>query len=111
MPPMYGMKPADEHEHGQWPGVRHPDQGQDDEAQRRVNGRDHRGSANVSAGSVHGLLGGVADPVALPAAEALQSDVPGLVPVEEQIEGQEEAEHDDGPGLDQGIDDRRGLLG
>ena len=40
-----------------------------------------------------------------------QADIPGLVPVEEEIEGQEEAEHDDGPDLDQRVDDRRGLLG
>ena len=57
------------HEHRQWPRERHADQGQDDKAQQRIHGRDHSGSAHVAARSVHRLLAGIPDPVALPAAK------------------------------------------
>ena len=58
-----------EDEHRQWPGERYADQGQDDKARHRINGRDHGGSAHVAARSAHRLLAGVPDPVALPAAK------------------------------------------
>ena len=103
-------EPRSKHEHGKRPGERHADQGQDDEAHDRVHGGDHGRPAHVPAGSAHGLLAGVPDPVALPAAKPCEPDVPGLVPVEKQIEGQEEPEHHDGPGFDERIDDRRRLL-
>ena len=64
-----GDEPRREHEHRQGPGERYADQGQDDEAQHRIHGRDHGGSAHIAARSAHRLLAGVADPVALPAAK------------------------------------------
>ena len=100
-----------EHEHGQRPGERHADQGQDDEAQHRIHGRDHGGPAHIAARSAHRLLAGVPDPIALPAAKPRESEIPCLFAVKKQVEGQEEAEHHDGPGFDEGIEDRRGLLG
>ena len=39
-----------------------------------------------------------------------EPEVPGLVPVEEQVEAQEEAEHHDSGGFDERTDDRRRLL-
>ena len=64
-----GDEPRREHEHREWPGERHAEQGQDDEAQRRIDGRDRRGPAHVAARAAHRLFAGVPDPVALPAAE------------------------------------------
>ena len=94
-------EPGSEHEHGQGPRERDADERQDDEAHDRIDCGDGRRSAHVPAGASHGFLARVPDPVALPAAEPGESDVPGLVPVEEQVEGQEETEHHDRAGFDQ----------
>ena len=64
-----GDEPGRQHEHRKWPRERHADQGQDDEAQQGIHGRDHSGSAHVAARSVHRLLAGIPDPIALPAAK------------------------------------------
>ena len=106
-----GDEPGREHEDREWPGDLHAKQGQDDEAQCRVDRRDRRGPANVAARSAHRLFAGAADPVALPATELGEAETPGLVAVEQQVEGQEEPKHHDRPGLGERTDDRRGLLG
>ena len=93
-------EPCREHEHRQWPGERHADQGQNDEAHHGVHGRDDGGSAHVAARPAHCLLAGVPDPVALPAAKPREPDIPGLAAVQEQIERQEQPEHHDSPGFD-----------
>jgi hypothetical protein len=43
--------------------------------------------------------------------QVAQSDVPRLLSVEEQVEGQEESEHQDRAELHERTDHRRGLLG
>ena len=98
---MYGMNPAASTSTANGPANETPIERQDDEAHDRIDCGDGRRSAHVPAGASHGFLARVPDPVALPSAEPGESDVPGLVPVEEQVEGQEETEHHDRAGFDQ----------
>ena len=92
-------EPGREHEDREWPGDGTPIRVRTTKLRVASIGRDHRGSANVAARSAHGLFAGAADPVALPATELGEAEIPCLVAVEQQIEGQEEPKHHDRPRL------------